>query len=385
MFERLSTKIFAGLALAGLFVAAFLFGYGAGREAERSTNPGFTLLREAEARISESSVSSTNQKQLLQGAIKGMVESLADPYAEFLDPATYRNFRQVTSGQFSGVGLWLKMEAKKAKVVSVLPRTPAERAGIQNGDLITTVDGKAIERLSLEQVVQRVQGQEGTQVKLAILRGEQSIEFILVRERIDVASVDSRMLRERIGLIEVATFTGNTSTKVREAVSSLSEKGARGFILDLRGNPGGLLEEAVDVASAFIEGGRIVSFKERDKSEVVFHSRPPVASSLPLVVMVDEGSASASEIVAAAVQDRGRGVIVGTATYGKGSVQTVFPLSDGSAIKLTTASYYAPSGRSIGEKGVTPDVSVADKSIQLVKAREILREMLAGVPEQRVG
>lgn len=281
--------------------------------------------------------------------------------------------------------MWLKMEAKKAKVVSVLPQTPAERAGIQNGDLITAVDGKPTERMSLEQVVQRVQGAEGTQVKLAILRGEQSIEFTLVRERIEVASVESRMLRDRVGLIEVATFSGNTATLVREAVGSLSEKGARGFILDLRGNPGGLLEEAVDVASAFIDGGRIVSFKEKDKSEVIYNSRPPVATDLPLVVVVDEGSASASEIVAAAVQDRGRGVIVGTATYGKGSVQTVFPLSDGSAIKLTTASYYAPSGRSIGEKGVTPDVSVADKSIQLVRAREILKEMVAGLSEQRVG
>lgn len=186
-------------------------------------------------------------------------------------------------------------------------------------------------------------------------------------------------------MVELVTFSQDAGEKVREAVKSLVEKGAKALILDLRGNPGGLVDEAVEVSSVFLEGGSVVSYKERGKAEVVYSTRGSVETKLPLVVLVDEGSASASEIVAGAIQDRGRGIIVGQETYGKGSIQTVFPLSDGSAVKVTTASYFTPSGRSIGDKGITPDVAVLDKLQQLARAQEILQEMLAENPAKQAG
>ncbi|MGH7424564.1 MAG: S41 family peptidase, partial [Candidatus Methylomirabilales bacterium] len=177
--------------------------------------------------------------------------------------------------------------------------------------------------------------------------------------------------------VRLITFSGGAGDRVREAVKQMSSRGARGFILDLRGNPGGLLEEAVNVAGVFLDGGRVVSYRERGRDEVHRDVRGAPETKLPLVVLVDEGSASASEIVAGAIQDRRRGILVGTATYGKGSVQTVFPLSGGSAVKLTTSSYFTPAGRAIGKGGIAPDVQADGKEVQLARALEILAELLA--------
>jgi carboxyl-terminal processing protease len=376
--ERTSAKIFAVIAAMGLLTAAFLFGFGLGRSSPSPANSGLTILDEARRHIEESSVKSAESKELIQSAMRGMLASLGDQYAEYLDPQTYESFRDVSAGHFSGVGLWLKKDGDRIKVVTVLAGTPAATAGMKNGDVITALNGKPASGSSLEQVVQRIKGKPGTNVKISVLRDGQAMDFTLIRRDIAVPSVNSRLLKDKLGVIEIVTFSGGAGSQVRDSVRSLTKKGARGFILDLRGNPGGLVDEAVNVASSFLDGGRVVSYKERGKAEVVYDARGSVETNLPLVVLVDEGSASASEIVAGAVQDRHRGLIVGVETYGKGSVQTVFPLSDGSAIKLTTASYYTPSGRSIGEHGVIPDVVEADKNRQLAQAQDALHGILAG-------
>lgn len=377
MWERNSTKILGSIAALALLVASFLLGFGVGRQAPATSSAEFSLLGEVEGHINNSSIKQVSRQKLLQGAVRGMLQALEDPYAEYLDESSYEAFKEISSGHFFGIGLWMKEEDSRHRVVSVIPDTPAARAGIQPNDTILGVNGRPVQGLTLEQVVQRVKGNPGTDVKLSIERGTERLDLTLVRQEISVQTVDSKLLKSSVGSIEVLTFNHGVGATVRQAVKNLISKGAKGFILDLRGNPGGFLTEAVDVSSIFLEGGTVVSFKERGKPEIVYTTRGQVETKLPLVVLVDEGSASSSEIVAGAIQDRGRGIIVGTRTYGKGSIQTVFPLEDGSALRITTASYFTPSGRSIGNQPIQPDVSVSDQSKQLARAQEILGQIVA--------
>lgn len=376
MFSKTSSKLFAALAALAMLTASFLFGFDTGRRA--SSRDELALLEEAERLISGSALRSPSRKVLLKAAVRGMLQGLDDPYSAYLSQEAYRNVKDdQAEGQFSGVGLWMKEEEEKFKVVSVLDASPAAAAGLQAGDLIVQIDAKPVEGLDLDEVSGRIQGRSGTTVKLVVEREKATREFVIVRRKLDLPTVSSRMLADGVGLIELVLFHGEAGRKVREAVISLEKRGARGFILDLRGNPGGFLDEAVDVAAVFLEGGKVVSYRERGQAEVVYEATSAVATRLPLVVMVDEGSASASEVVAGAIQDRQRGLIVGAETYGKGSVQSFLPLSDGSAIKLTTASYFTPSGRAIGTSGVIPDISVAERGRQLARAMEVITGILA--------
>ncbi|MGQ0679212.1 MAG: S41 family peptidase [Actinomycetota bacterium] len=377
MLKKFSTPFLAGLTGLGLLCAAFFFGFGVGTSNSQEESP-YKLLDEAQSLIDSSALEQPGQQELIQGAVRGLLQGLEDPYASYLDPQAYRSFSdEHISGQFSGVGVWLNKEAEQVKVVTVLQDSPAGVAGIRSGDVIVEVDGKPVAALGLDEVAQKILGREGTEVRIKIVRdaGEPK-DFVLNRRKLDVPSLKSR-LEGAIGVIELQSFTGGVGVRIREDISSLADKGAKGFILDMRGNPGGSLEEAVDVASAFLNGGVVVAYRERGKPEAVFEARGTPQTDSPLVVMVDEGSASAAEIVAGAIQDRQRGLIVGNETYRKGSVQRVFGLSDGSAIKLTIASYYTPSGRAIGERGVIPDVTVAEKDQQLVRANEILTGLVA--------
>lgn len=379
MFSKTSSKLFAALAALAVLTASFLFGFDTGRKA--GSQDDFALLEEADRLIRGSALRSPGRKILLKAAVRGMLQGLDDPYSAYLSPEAYRNLKDdQTEGQFSGVGLWMKEEEEKFKIVSVLDSSPAAAAGLQAGDVIVQIDSKPVDGLDLEEVSGRIQGPPGTTVSLVVERDQAPREFVIERRKLDLPSVSSRMLAGKVGLVELILFHGEAGRKVREAVASLQKRGARGFILDLRGNPGGFLDEAVDVAGAFLEGGKVVSYRERGRAEVVYEATSPPATKLPLVVMVDEGSASASEVVAGAIQDRQRGLIVGTETYGKGSIQNVLPMSDGSAIKLTTASYFTPSGRAIGERGVIPDISVAERGSQLARAKEVITGILAEVP-----
>lgn len=378
--NRLARRIAILVAATGLIAATFMFGYSLGRGPD-STDPSFAVLREVQRDIEDSAIRDPQRHLLVQEAIRGMLRALDDTYAAYFDAAAYRAFLNDTeNGQYSGVGLWLKQDEQQVKVVSVLPDTPAARAGIRSGDIIERISGRSVARLSLDEVVQKIQGRLGTAVTVAIRTPEGLKEFGLVREQIELPVVRSKLLPDRIGSIQLLTFNGRSAEGVRKSVKDLTERGARGFILDLRGNPGGPVREAVGVASVFLDEGIVVSYKERNRRAVVYRTAGKLETKASLVVLVDEGSASSSEIVAGAIQDRGRGIVLGTTTYGKGSVQSVFPLSDGSAVKLTIASYHTPSGRSIGGKGIVPDVEVFGADEQMAKARQVLRDMLAGAP-----
>lgn len=380
MFGGVTTRILAGVTGLGLLAASFFFGFGVGTSNSREDSP-YKLLDEVQERIVSSALQEPDQQDLIQGAVRGLVQGLNDPHASFLDRKAYRRFSdEHLTGQFSGVGVWLNREQDQTKVVTVLEGSPADSAGVVPGDVITSVDGKPLTGLSLDEVAQKILGEPGTQVRIAVYRpGDAQREFVLNRRKLDVPSVKSA-LKGSVGVIELVSFTGSVGEKVRAAVRSLEAQGAKGFMLDLRGNPGGVLDQAVEVASAFLDGGVVVAYRERGKEEVVFEARGGQETTLPLVVLVDEGSASAAEIVAGAIQDHHRGLIIGKETYKKGSVQRVFALSDGSAIKLTIASYFTPSGRAIGERGVLPDVTVAEREKQLERANQILSGMVAEAP-----
>ncbi len=380
MFKRHSTKILAGFAALAISTAFFVFGFTLGRSRSPESSR-YQVLDEAQTRIDSMALTEPDDKRLMQGAVKGMLQGLDDPHSLYYTPRAYRALgEELLTGQFSGVGVWLNRSGELTKIVSVLPNTPAADAGIEPGDLITAVEGKPVAGLELDEVGQLIAGRAGTDVVIKVVRGAGAPrEFTLSRKKLELPSISTNM-NDDVGILNLLSFTGGVGDKLRNAVATMQGQGAKGFILDLRGNPGGSLDEAVQVASVFLEGGTVVAYRERGKPEVVYQARGPVGTKLPLVVLVDEGSASASEIVAGAIQDRQRGLIVGTETYKKGSVQRVVGLSDGSAIKLTVASYYTPSGRGIGEHGVLPDVEVANRAKQLPKATEILSGMLVEAP-----
>jgi carboxyl-terminal processing protease len=325
-------------------------------------------------------VEQPGEEELARGAVRGMVKVLQkaedDPYALFYTPQAYRSFQELTTGRFSGIGVWLKTVDKKLQIVSVLPDSPALAAGLQAEDVIETIDGRAVGAMSSDEAIARIKGPEGTKVDLEIARGDEVIEYTITRAELDLPSVTAE-LEDDVGYVQLVTFADGAGDSVRDEVERLSKEGAEGIVLDMRDNGGGLFDEAVDVASVFIEDGDIVSYESRTEEDVVYEAEGDAFEDIPLVVLVNGGTASASEIVTGALQDRGRAIVVGTTTYGKGSVQRLVPLLDGSALKLTTAAYYTPEGGSIDGEGIEPDVEVDEVAdVQKQRAFEILRGML---------
>lgn len=316
--------------------------------------------------------------ELVEAAAQGMVEALDDPYAHLYDEQSYERLSQALQGQFSGVGLVLESREDGPVIVSVIEGAPAEEAGISAGERIVEVDGEDVSDTTIEELVAVVSGEAGTDVELTLDGGERGRYTVTVtRAEIDLPNVESRLLDDGAGYVRLIQFTDDVGQDVRDAVAELDEQGADGYVLDLRGNPGGLLDEAIDVASVFIEDGPVVSVQQREGDRVTYDAQGG-AIDAPLVVLVDEGSASASEIVAGAVKDRDRGQIVGEQTFGKGTVQTIQPLPEGYGVKFTTARYYTPSGGSIEDSGVAPDLVVGDVEEQLTQAQEALGERTAG-------
>jgi len=333
------------------------------------------------AQIDQSYVENVDHDALVYGAIKGMVRSL-DPHSSFLTPDELDALRNRTAGQFVGVGLEVGMRDGRITVIAPLPGGPAEAAGVQNGDVITHVDGKPTRDWTLGDAVERLRGKAGTTVKMRVRReGERKpLEFELERAVVDLVSVKQEMLEPGYGLIEVRSFVRNVGHDVRKAYDTLVEENdgeeLDGLVLDLRNNPGGLLGEAVDLANVFLERGLIVSTEGRDGFELASHDADSRRAYIhvPLVVLVNGGSASASEIVAGALQDHRRAVIVGTQTFGKGSVQNIYDLEDGSGLKLTIARYYTPSHRGIQGLGISPDIVAQDVQVPEVEPLERVRE-----------
>jgi carboxyl-terminal processing protease len=337
--------------------------------------PEFARLITIYQRIKSSYVEPVDDDKLIKGAIDGMLASL-DPHSSYLDAKDFENLRTQTEGAYGGLGLSVTMDDGAVKVISPTRESPADRAGLKPGDFITHLDGKLIYGGTLDEAVEKMRGEPGTDIRLTIFRQGRTEPFDVTIRRaiIDLKPVDWEV-KEGIGVITVSSFSAEVGEDVLEAVkgirAKLGGKAPVGLVLDLRQNPGGLLDEAVTLSDLFLDKGEIVSQRGRYARDTESYIAEPgdIAKGTPLVVLIDAGSASASEIVAGALQDQHRALVMGERSFGKGSVQTLLPLSRDSALKLTTARYYTPSGRSVQEGGIEPDISVPQISDPDLRAR----------------
>jgi carboxyl-terminal processing protease len=322
------------------------------------------LLAEVLERVEREYVDPVDDHQLLQAAIRGMVSSL-DPYSAYLEGEDYDDVKISSSGEYTGLGIEISMEDGQVTVITPLDGSPAAAAGIRPGDVIATIDNVPVNTTTLADTIGRMRGKEGTTVKIGILRegSSEPLEFALKRSRVQLRSVTSEMLEPGYGYVRIAEFSESTGEELTTALAGLSKKNGaplKGLVLDLRNNPGGVLEASVAVADAFLDSGVIVSAKGRTE-ESKFEMRATAGDDLrgaPIVLLVNGGSASAAEIVAGALKDHHRATLMGRTTFGKGSVQTVMPLGDDRAIKLTTSLYFTPAGISINHRGIAPDIEL---------------------------
>jgi carboxyl-terminal processing protease len=336
------------------------------------------LLGDVFERVRADFVDEVSDEELIEAAINGMLTSL-DPHSGYLNPKRFDEMKVQTQGSFGGLGIEVTMEGGLVKVVSPIDDTPAARAGLEPGDLITHLDGEQVLGLTLTEAVEKMRGRVGTPIRLTVRReDEEPFDVEITRAIIKINSVRSR-LEGKVGYLRVSSFNEQTETGVENEIEKLREEAGgelKGLVLDLRNNPGGLLSQAVAVADDFLEQGEIVSTRARKTDDAQrFNARPgDLADGLPIVVLINAGSASASEIVAGALQDHGRAILLGTKSFGKGSVQTIIPLTGHGAMRLTTARYYTPSGRSIQAVGIEPDIVVEQARIESLKRAQARRE-----------
>jgi carboxyl-terminal processing protease len=330
-------------------------------------------------RVRRDYVEPVDEKTLIENAINGMLSSL-DPHSSYMNPKTYKDMQIQTKGEFGGLGIEVTMENGVIKVVSPIDDTPASKAGLLAGDLIFALDGQPVQGLTLQEAVEKMRGKVGSSIKLSVRRaGKDPFDVALTREMIKVKSVRYRLEGGDVGYIRVTSFTEQSTSGVLDAVEKLKKEAGnklKGFVLDLRNNPGGLLDQAIAMSDAFLDKGEIVSVKARKSEDVQRWNAKAgdVTGGVPIVVLVNGGSASASEIVAGALQDHRRAIILGTRSFGKGSVQTIMQVTGGGAIRLTTALYFTPSGRSIQKEGIKPDIEVEPAKIENLQARAGFRE-----------
>lgn len=335
---------------------------------------GLKTFSEVYGRIKQDYVEPVKDDKLLEDAIRGMLTGL-DPHSAYLDKEQYDELKVGTTGQFGGLGIEVGMENGFVKVIAPIDDTPAQKAGVKAGDLIIRLDEKPVKGLSLNDAVKIMRGEPGSPIVLTIVRegAEQPIKIKLVRDIIKVKSVKSRLLEEGYGYVRLSSFQAKTGESMIEAIDELKKKGKlKGLVIDLRNNPGGVLNAAVTVSDAFLDDGLIVYTDGRvEDAKMKFSaSSGDLLEGAPIVVLINAGSASASEIVAGALQDHKRAIIMGEKTFGKGSVQTILPTSNGGAVKLTTARYYTPSGRSIQAEGITPDVPISRVKLEAAQQSE---------------
>ncbi|MDH4228791.1 MAG: S41 family peptidase [Nitrospirota bacterium] len=362
-------------------VAGWLLGSSmqAGPVMAQGTFDGLKIFTEVLNDIQTKYVEEVDSEKLIEGAIRGMIDTL-DPHSSYMRREEYKDLQSDTKGEFAGLGIQIAVRDRKLVVISPIDDTPAARAGILAGDHISEVDGTATKDLTVNEAVNRMRGVKGTTVVLTILREgeEKPLKFTLKRDIIKVESVTSRTVSDGIGYVRISQFQDRTGAELRKALGKLKADGMEQLVLDLRNNPGGLLTASVEVTEQFIgEGEMVVYIQGRDGDREEYFGHSGKYADVPIVVLVNGGSASASEIVSGALQDLKRAVVVGTQSFGKGSVQTILPLSDDSGLRLTTAKYYTPAGRSIQNKGVTPDVVVefnADTAVSKERKRAFVRE-----------
>ena len=324
------------------------------------------LFGEVLEKINEEYVEEIDQSESMDSAINGLLQSL-DPYSAYLSPENFEEMQTETSGKFGGLGIEVSMEAGLVKVITPIDDTPASRAGLKAGDYIVKINNIQVQGKSLAEAVELMRGEVGSDIEITVRRrGEKkALNFTLTREIIEIQSVKSDLLNEEIGYLRLTSFNENSAQQVRKRINELDQnKKIKAFILDLRNNPGGLLSQAIRITDYFLDNGEIVSTKSRKPSEnrKWFAKKGDLTAGRPLIVMINYGSASASEIVAGALKDHKRAIVLGENSYGKGSVQSIIPLRNDGAIRLTIAKYYLPSGASISEVGVTPDIEVMEET-----------------------
>ena len=342
-------------------------------EAEALPLDELRTFTEIFAKIKSDYVEQVDDKELLENAIRGMLEGL-DPHSAYLDGDSYKDLQEGTSGEFGGLGIEVGMENGFVKVISPIDDTPAQKAGIKAGDLIIKLDDRSVKGMSLNDAVDIMRGKPGDPITLTIIREseEKPLVITVVRDIIKTKSVRFETLEPGFGYLRISSFQSHTIESLHQAIYQLKEDNSgklKGIVLDLRNNPGGILTAAVGVSDMFLNKGMIVYTEGRKKdSKLKFNAKPNTKlPDVPLIVLVNAGSASASEIVAGALQDHGRGIIMGEKTFGKGSVQTILPMNNNAALKLTTARYYTPNGRSIQASGITPDIIIDKVKISMIE------------------
>ncbi len=364
-------------ALGGIALATTLvFGSAPAQAVDAKKNDDDTyrllnLFGDVFERVRAEYVEPPSEQEMIEAAITGMLAAL-DPHSSFLNAKSFQDMQVNTRGEFGGLGIQVTMEKGVVKVISPIDDTPAHRAGIEAGDFITHLDGESVQGLTLNDAVEKMRGKVGSDIRITIVReGREPFEVTITRAVIKVASVRSRA-EGKVAYVRITSFNEQTDDGLKKAVGKLKEeigKDLQGLVLDLRNNPGGLLEQAINVSDAFMERGEIVSTRSRKAEDTQrYNARPgDLVDGLPIVVLINGGSASASEIVAGALQDHRRAVLLGTKSFGKGSVQTIMPLAGNGAMKLTTARYYTPSGRSIQALGIEPDILVEQAKVETIK------------------
>ena len=370
--QPLNTFLIVGVGV--IFAAGFLLGSLFNRDSSTS------ILDEALNKILDNTATETDKDSLQRAAIEGMLRSLGDKWSQYLPESKSTSFENAVEGQYSGIGVWLRSdESGLVGIAGVVPTSPAEFANLQEGDLIQSVDGETTQDKSLDTVAKLLSGQPNTTAILSVNRSEETLTFSVKRTELRSNPVQLKKLKNEIVLISISEFTRGTARSMRSALAASGAERS-GVILDLRGNPGGLLVEATDVAGAFLNGGTVVEFFKPGKSPEVFNAIGDGDSKTPLVVLIDRGTASAAEIVAAALQDRNRAVIVGERTFGKADVQDLTELSNGAAIELTIGYYLTPNGKRLEGKGLDPDILVSpneSKSVAETRALQVLLGLVA--------
>ena len=370
--QPLNTFLIVGVGV--IFAAGFLLGSLFNRDSSTS------ILDEALNKILDNTATETDKDSLQRAAIEGMLRSLGDKWSQYLPESESTSFENAVEGQYSGIGVWLRSdESGLVGIAGVVPTSPAEFANLQEGDLIQSVDGETTQDKSLDTVAKLLSGKPNTTAILSVNRSEEILTFSVKRTELRSNPVQLKKLKNEIVLISISEFTRGTARSMRSALAASGSERA-GVILDLRGNPGGLLVEATDVAGAFLNGGTVVEFFMPGKSPEIFNAIGDGDSKTPLVVLIDRGTASAAEIVAAALQDRNRAVIVGERTFGKAAVQDLTELSNGAALELTIGYYLTPNGKRLEGQGLDPDILVSpneSKSVAETRALQVLLGLVA--------
>ena len=348
------------------FLIVSLFFFGKGFSENNDIYKKIDLFGEVLEKINEEYVDDVDRSKSMDAAINGLLQSL-DPYSAYMTPESFKGMQTETSGKFGGLGIEVGMESGVVKVISPIDNTPASKAGLKAGDYIVKVDGVQVQGKSLMEAVDLMRGLVGSSIELTVRRRgvKKALTFNIIREIIQIQSVKSELIDNNIGYIRLTSFNENSSKQIKKKIDKLNENSnLKGYILDLRNNPGGLLSQAIKISDFFLENGEIVSTKSRKVSEnrKWFAKKGDITGGKTLIVLINYGSASASEIVAGALKDHKRAIILGENSYGKGSVQSIIPLKNRGAIRLTIAKYYLPSGKSISKIGVTPDIEIIEGS-----------------------